>query len=139
MNKEKVVFPSILLIASGLLTIGPSINTHAQIYDFDFGNDHYKVYPDPKKTSDVNVQKLKCVNSNINVNGIDITEVPQNPTALATANEGSADETAKAANTQNDNSSGNGINFDRRIISSPSHNRASDECNNRISSKFRRS
>lgn len=116
MNKEKVVFPSILLIASGLLTIGPSINTQAQIYDFDFGNDHYKVYPDPKKTSDVNVQKLKCVNSNINVNGIDITEVPQNPTALATANEGSADETAKAANTQNDNSSGNGINFDRSLI-----------------------
>src|SRR5574339_765427 len=116
MNKEKVVFPSILLIASGLLTIGPSINTHAQIYDFDFGNDHYKVYPDPKKTSDVNVQKLKCVNSNINVNGIDITEVPQNPTALATANEGSADETAEAANTQNDNSSGNSINFDRNPI-----------------------
>jgi len=116
MNKEKVVFPSILLIASGLLTIGPSINTEAQIYDFDFGNDHYKVYPDPKKTSDVNVQKLKCVNSNINVNGIDITEVPQNPTALATANEGGADETVEAANTQNDNSSGNGINFDRNLV-----------------------
>jgi hypothetical protein len=43
MDKEKAVIPSILLIASGLLTLGPSINTQAQIYDFDFGNDHYKV------------------------------------------------------------------------------------------------
>jgi len=116
MNMEKVVFPSILLIASGLLTIGPSINTEAQIYDFDLGNDHYKVYPDPKKTSDVNVQKLKCVNSNINVNGIDITEIPQNPTALAAANERGAEETAEAANTQNDNPNGNGINFDRNLV-----------------------
>jgi len=116
MNMEKVVFPSILLIASGLLTIGPSINTEAQIYDFDFGNDHYKVYPDPKKSSDVNVQKLKCVNSNINVNGIDITEIPQNPTALAAANERGAEETAEAANTQNDNPNGNGINFDRNLV-----------------------
>ena len=113
MNKEKVVFPSVLLIASGLLTIGPSINTQAQIYDFDFGNDHYKVYPDPKKNSDVNVQKLKCVNSNINVNGMDITEVPQNPTALPTANEGAG---IKGANTQNGNGLEDRINFDRNLV-----------------------
>jgi hypothetical protein len=116
MDKEKVVFPSILLIASGSLTLGLSINTQAQIYHFDFGNDHYKVYPDPKKSSDVNIQKLNCVNSNINVNGIDITEIPQNPTALAAANEGRAEETAEAANTQNDNANGNGINFDRNLV-----------------------
>jgi hypothetical protein len=116
MNKEKAVFPSILLIASGFLTLGPSINTQAQIYNFDFGNDHYKIYPDPKKNSDVNVQKLKCVNSNINVNGIDITEVPQNPTALAAANVRGAEGTAEAANTQNDNANGNGINFDSNLV-----------------------
>lgn len=116
MNKEKVVFPSVILIASGLLTLGPSINTQAQIYDLDLGNDHYKVYPDPKKNSDVNVQKLKCVNSNINVNGIDITEIPQNPTALAATNVGGAEGTAEAANTQNDNANGNGISFDRTLV-----------------------
>jgi hypothetical protein len=116
MNKEKVVFPSIILIASGLLTLGPSINTQAQIYDLDLGNDHYKVYPDPKKNSDVNVQKLKCVNSNINVNGIDMTEIPQNPTALAATNVGGAEGTAEAENTQNDNANGNGITFDRTLV-----------------------
>ncbi len=116
MNKKKALFPSILLIASGLLTLGPLINTQAQIYEFDLGNDHYKVYPDPKKSSDVILQKLKCVNSNINVNGIDITEIPQNPTALAAANEGGAEETPEAANTQNDNVNGNGINVDRNLV-----------------------
>jgi hypothetical protein len=77
MNKEKVMFAFILLIAAELLTMWPSINGWAQIYDFDSGNDHYKVCADPKKNSDVSVQKIKCVNSKINVNGIDITEVPQ--------------------------------------------------------------
>jgi hypothetical protein len=46
------------------------------------------------------MQKLKCVNSNINVNGIDITEILQNPTALAAANVGGAEGTAEAANTK---------------------------------------
>jgi hypothetical protein len=50
----------LIRIASGLLIIGPSImNGWAQIYDFENGIDHYKVYPDPKKYADVNVQKIK--------------------------------------------------------------------------------
>ena len=66
-----------------------------------------------KKRAYVDIQKLKCVNSNINVNGIDITQIPQDPTALAAANEGG---TAEAANTQNGNGYGDGINFDRNLV-----------------------
>lgn len=36
--------------------------------------------------TDVNAETIKCVDSNINVNGIDISELPQNRTALAAAN-----------------------------------------------------
>ena len=92
------------------------VNAQAQMYNYVYEPHYYNVYPDQKKSSDVNVQKLKCVNSNINVNGIDITEIPQNPTALAAANERGAEETAEAANTQNDNPNGNGINFDRNLV-----------------------
>jgi hypothetical protein len=31
---------------------------------------------------------MKCWNSNINVNGVDITQIPQDNIALGTANEG---------------------------------------------------
>jgi hypothetical protein len=112
MNKEKVVFLSILLIASGFLTLGPSINTQAQIYNLDFGNDHYKASRS-KKNSDV-MQKLKCVNSNINVNGIDITKIPQDETATAAANEGG--EGTNAANTENGKGLADRINFDRNLV-----------------------
>ena len=55
---------------------------------------------------------MKCVNSNINVNGIDITQITQDSVAGVAANEGVA---AYATNTQN----GNGlyrINFDRNLV-----------------------
>jgi hypothetical protein len=95
--------------------LSPSItNTQAQIYDFDYGNDHYRAYPDQKRGSDVNIQKLKCVDSNINVNGLEITEIPQDATTWAAANE-AEERTGEAANTQN----GNGldkINFDKNLV-----------------------
>ena len=66
-NNKKIVFVSILgpILATGLLSLNPSTITNAcaQLY-----GDEYKYDNQPKKSSDVNVQKIKCVNSNINVN-----------------------------------------------------------------------
>ena len=53
-----------------------------------------------------------CKYSNINVNGIDITQIPQEGTATAAANEGTAD----ATNTQNGNGPADRINFDRNLV-----------------------
>ena len=47
----------------------------AQMYDYDYGYEKHQ-----EKSSDVNIQKIKCVNSDINVNGIDIKEIPHDAT-----------------------------------------------------------
>jgi len=96
------------------MTIG---NAQGQSYEnsYQYGNDHYKVFPDQKKGSDVNVQKIKCINSNVNVNGIDITQIPQEPNGLATAANEATNEDG-VANTQNGNGFGDRINFDRNLV-----------------------
>jgi hypothetical protein len=71
-------------------------------------------YTKDKKDSGVSIQKIKCVNSNVNVNGIDITEIPQEPTQWAAANE--AGEGPDGTNTQNGNGFGDKINFDRNLV-----------------------
>ena len=59
---------------------------------YGYDNNYYKDYngydypKDPKKNSHVDIQKIKCVNSNINVNGIDITQIPQDANALNSRN-----------------------------------------------------
>ena len=56
-------------------------NAGAQMYDDEqYGYDNH-----PKKSSHTDIQKIKCVNSNTNVNGIDITQVPQDGAAAAAA------------------------------------------------------
>jgi endonuclease/exonuclease/phosphatase family metal-dependent hydrolase len=120
MTNQSLLLVSILtLVAAGLLALSPSMiigNAQAQMYNYDYENDHHKVYPDAKKSSDENIQKIKCINSNVNVNGIDITQIPQHSTVLATANAGGAEGTAEAANTQNDNGLADRINFDKNIL-----------------------
>ena len=37
-----------------------------------------------EKKTNVNIQKIECINSNINVNGIDITRIPQDQTTFGT-------------------------------------------------------
>jgi len=66
------------------------------------------------QSSHTDIQKIKCVNSNINVNGIDITQIPQDGTATAAANEGGT--SADAANTQNGNGLADRINFERNLV-----------------------
>jgi hypothetical protein len=105
-----------LIAVTGLLTLNPSMltNAHAQMYGFNYGNDHNKVYPDQKKGSDVNVQKIKCLNSNINVNGIDITQIPQDGATTATSGLQQANE--QDPNGANGNGIGDRINFEKNLV-----------------------
>jgi len=113
-NNKKIVFASIMgaILATGILALNPSmvVNAGAQLYGDQYGYDNHQ-----KKSSHTDIQKIKCVNSNINVNGIDITQIPQNGPDVA-ANEGGAEGTAEGANTQNGNGLADRINFDRNLV-----------------------
>jgi hypothetical protein len=125
MTNKKIVLASItMIVAAGLLALNPSMmgNAQAQMYDNQYGydNNYYQDdnrysydKKDPKSTH-VDIQKIKCVNSNVNVNGIDITEIPQDANTLAAANE--AGEGPDGTNTQNGNGFGDKINFDRNLV-----------------------
>ena len=65
---------TVLILSMGLLILNPSMLTTAQGQMYD---------KHPKKSSDVNIQKIKCINSNVNVNGIDISQIPQDGSATA--------------------------------------------------------
>jgi hypothetical protein len=106
-----IVFASILgaILATSILALNPSTitNAGAQMYGDQYGYDNNH----QKKSSHGDIQKIKCINSNINVNGIDVTQIPQDSTALAATNEGGTE----AANTENSNGL-TGINFDRNLV-----------------------
>jgi hypothetical protein len=109
MNKRKTIVLFLSFFIAGTLILNTSILfAQAQVYDDNrYGydnNDH------PKVSSDI--QKIQCISSNINVNGIHITEIPQDDIATTVAaNEAGPD----GPNTQN----GDGfdkINFDRNLV-----------------------
>jgi len=107
-NNNKVVLASIMLaVAASLLTLNPSMITTAQAepYGDEYGYDKHT-----EKTN-VNIQKIKCVNSNINVNGIDITQIPQD---FATTNE--LQGTEAAVNGEQNGDGVGGINFERNLV-----------------------
>ena len=114
-DNKKIVFASILgaILATSLLALNPSMigNAGAQLYGDQYGYDNYQ-----KKSSHTDIQKIKCVNSNINVNGIDIRQIPQDGSGAAAANEADAEGTADAANTENGNGLSDRINFDRNLV-----------------------
>ena len=93
-NSRMIVFASILgaILATSILTLNPSTitNAAAQMYGDQYGYDS-----NHQKKSYTDIQKIKCINSNINVNGIDITQIPQHGAATAAANEGGAEGTAE--------------------------------------------
>jgi len=127
-NNRMIVFASILgaILATGILALNPSTitNAGAQLYgDHQYGYNSNYYYQDDnrygydnnhqKKSSYGDIQKIKCVNSNINVNGVDITKIPEDTTATAAANEGGTE----GANTQNGNNGlADRINFERNLV-----------------------
>jgi hypothetical protein len=118
MSNNNIVFGSIMaaILATGILALNPSIieDAQAEMYANEYGHDisYNKYYPEPK-SSHTDIQKIKCGNSNINVNGVDITKVPQDGTGVAASNEAG---TADAANTQNGDGVADRINFDRNLV-----------------------
>ena len=122
-----IVFASILgaILATGLLALNPSTvgNAKAEMYYDEYDDTYYNDdnnrhgYDNnhPKKSSHTDIQKIKCVNSNINVNGIDITQIPQEPNGLAATEAANEDE---VANTQQNGNGGLGdrLNVERNLV-----------------------
>lgn len=93
---------SSILVAGVLALLSPSLATNAHAA---YGGE----YQDPN----VNVQTIKCINSNENINGIDITQIPdQNGVA---ASELQGDEAATGE--PNGNGAANGLNLDKNLVS----------------------
>ena len=112
-NNNKIVLASIaVIVAAGLMALSPSMirDAQAQMYANDYG---YNSYPEPE-SSHTDIQKISCVSSNVNVNGVDITQIPQDGVATDAANEGTG--AADAANTQNVNGLADRINFERNLV-----------------------
>jgi hypothetical protein len=132
MTNNKIVLASItVIVAAGLLALSPSMmigNAQAEMYDNQYGydNNYYQddnsYYQDDnrysydkkdQKSSHTDIQKINCGNSNVNVNGVDVTEIPRDNTALGAANEGAGPE---AANTENGNGFADKIDFNRNLV-----------------------
>ncbi|MFB5600193.1 MAG: hypothetical protein ACE5SW_08215 [Nitrososphaeraceae archaeon] len=85
-----------------------------------FAEPYYPEYEDPyvkdykKDPKSINVQKIKCVNSNANVNGIDINEFP--PHEMLATEEAQATEDGAAEGNGNGLVSDNGLNIDRNLL-----------------------
>ena len=98
-----------------ILFAGVSVNAQAEIYDDDnqytYDNNYNNYYQQPKDTL-IEVQKISCINYNTNINGLDITEIPEDGTALAAANEGADGGT----NAQNGNGITDKINFNKNLV-----------------------
>jgi endonuclease/exonuclease/phosphatase family metal-dependent hydrolase len=118
MTNQKVLLVFILtVVETGLLVLGSSmimiVNAQAQMYNYLYESHHYNVYPDPKKSSDVNIQKIKCLNNNITVNGFDITQIQDS--VIVTAGANGVNDGPDDRNTQHDNGFGNQINLDKNL------------------------
>lgn len=109
LSKNSAIFLAVVLVVGTISTIIPP--SFAQP---DYRNtDPYARDPYANDPTGVNIQKIKCVNSNVNVNGIEITEIPQNGdvTTAEAANEG--ENALDSGNTQNGLDE---INFDKNLV-----------------------
>ncbi|MFB5600876.1 MAG: hypothetical protein ACE5SW_11700 [Nitrososphaeraceae archaeon] len=115
-NKSKI--GSIFLLAA-VLVAGTTISmgippSFAQSYY------HQQEYEDPyakedrKKSADVNIQKIRCINENTNVNGVDVNQIPDpnGPGAV----EAQGLENGPTDPNGNGLLSGEGINFDKNLV-----------------------
>jgi endonuclease/exonuclease/phosphatase family metal-dependent hydrolase len=124
--KINEIFLAIILVTGIIALSSPSFmigTAQAQpyygmdSYKSGYGYDHDDNNNYPEKSSDVNIQNIECVNTNINVNELDITQLPQETNGLATA-EAAANEESNldGANMQSDKDFGDRINFDKNFI-----------------------
>ncbi|MFB5600067.1 MAG: hypothetical protein ACE5SW_07565 [Nitrososphaeraceae archaeon] len=66
-----------------------------------------------KKAPDVNIQKIKCTNSNLNVNGVDVNQLPQEEPVASGAQ---PDEVGAAQNRDGNGFFDGGLNIDRNLV-----------------------
>lgn len=125
-----VLAPIILtILATGLLVLNPSINAQAQMYNdrneysSDYNNDYSHDNKNSKKSSGVNIQKIKCVNSNLNVNGIDINQIPQDGTNTWDA----VNEDGGVAPIQNGNDPEDRVKVERNLVNVCANVNANDQ------------
>jgi len=123
MTHHKLVLASILIVATGLMVINSPMmigNAQGQLYSSEYGYDNNYYQDDNRYTYDkkdpstyTNIQKINCDTRNINVNGIDITQVPEDTT---TTNELQANNLEDDLDSTNGNSGKDRINFDRNLV-----------------------
>jgi len=111
-----------VIVSIGLMALNPSMigNAQTQMYANNYGHNNnyyqddnrYSYDKKDQKSSHTDIQKISCGNSNVNVNGVDVTEIPHDNTALGAANEGGPE----GADTQNGNGLGDRINFERNLV-----------------------
>ncbi len=76
-------------------------------------DNRYSYDKNDPKSSQVDIQKINCVNSNINVNGVDITQIPQDDAGIGATNEEAGPD---GANTQNGKGLTDIINFKKKLV-----------------------
>ncbi|MFB5600917.1 MAG: hypothetical protein ACE5SW_11915 [Nitrososphaeraceae archaeon] len=108
-SKNSAVFLAAVLVAGTISMIVPS--SFAQSYEDPYAQDPYA--KDQKKSTSVNVQKIKCVNENLNVNGVEVNQVPETGVAAA---EAQADDASAANGNGLQDGNGNGINLDKNLV-----------------------
>ncbi|MFB5598977.1 MAG: hypothetical protein ACE5SW_01950 [Nitrososphaeraceae archaeon] len=109
--KSKINIGSMFLLAAVLVagTISMTIpSSFAQYYEDPYADPYAK---DHKKAS-VNIQKINCHNSNTNINGVDVNQLPPQNGDVATAQ-------LEENGPENGNGNGlldGGLNIDRNLV-----------------------
>lgn len=100
-----------VLVAGTISMVIPT--SFAESYDQKFNKDPY-AKDHYKKSSGVSVQKIKCVNFNVNLNGIDIK--PHLGNNMGTAEAQTAKDGAKNENGVMNGNRNDGINIDKNLV-----------------------
>ncbi|MFB5600373.1 MAG: hypothetical protein ACE5SW_09125 [Nitrososphaeraceae archaeon] len=116
MENSKIRNTTIFVMAAVLVigTISMIIpGSFAQPYsEKEYSEDPYA--KDNKKSTNVNIQKIKCINSNYNINGVEINQFPdQNNAPIAEALQ---EDGVNGNVPMHGNGNGNGIDFDKNLV-----------------------
>jgi len=103
-----------IFLISAVLIFGTTVSmgiptSFGQYYEEPYDKDY-----DKKKSTGINAQKIKCINSNVNVNGIDVNQ-KYDPNSLEAQGLEGGEEENVAANAMNNNGQSQGINLEKNL------------------------
>ncbi|MFB5600262.1 MAG: hypothetical protein ACE5SW_08565 [Nitrososphaeraceae archaeon] len=107
---SKIKTGSMFLLAA-VLVVGTISMTIPSSFAQSYAPDPYA--PDPKS---VNVQKIKCVNSNVNVNGVDVNQFLDENGEVTEAQQLEEDGTTNENGNENGLVGDGGLNIDRNLL-----------------------